>query len=747
MAGTVLAAASRSLTASGRQRRQHRGRGVPRSGATAVAAASTQEIAAEVRGTVVVGTVSKRVGDIAVIAVPLVDTREHVQDELPEIGDPLRFSCGATGYVIAVSDLCFAAALSTSAELVEEGETYELLPESSRPTVVVPKFGAAFVDPWGNSYDADTGTQGDVEGERARTTANWFQEITDLIKRQRIDAPLHAGVMGLDAFVPIGRGQSMLLRLPSGLSRNDLDGFLAHIARAQGDNDVLVVTAAPNKERAEHLKSLLAGSGVEKRFVVVAPRQETVQAGQTVLAMHSACAIAEAHRDSGGDALVLLDIEPLSNVWSVLADVLTDQGLTERKNKEQNDELATLSDDMGVELWKYVARKNALSGSRRSLMGCFLQRASRCRNDGSANSGGSLTLLAFARLKDDTKLTRAELESKLRNVLQMPLDKKIREKAVEKIEAQLAALPAEDSAVFGVPDDFIEEAKAVTDGHVTFAPSAAGQTDGVPKWTVDLRESVARGITALSLQSRPMHMLRSLGLKMPLMNHDGGDELGETLENSKIDLAPLMSLLQQPVGDVLSVEDEAAMLMMAMSAAKSNVAARTLADEAVELLSRARVRIDLEATGDDARAEIVVAAVRGARRWAEDQLRTSGLTSLTTDETPSLRERGADAIESLADFLELRPLERKRLAAAAEAEDGPLGDAARKAGAALARKVLRDGDSAADQSQRYIAFRARLGDLWANSEELMQNVAAASAGRDDEELMEQLAELADVVSR
>ncbi|OLP95365.1 hypothetical protein AK812_SmicGene22529 [Symbiodinium microadriaticum] len=39
-----------------------------------------------------------------------------------------------------------------------------------------------------------------------------FNEIVGMVRRQRINAPMHAGVMGLDAFVPIGQGLSIALR-------------------------------------------------------------------------------------------------------------------------------------------------------------------------------------------------------------------------------------------------------------------------------------------------------------------------------------------------------------------------------------------------------------------------------------------------------------------------------------------------------------------------------------------------------
>merc|ERR1712129_394730 len=189
---------------------------------------------------------------------------------------------------------------------------------------------------------------------------------------------------------------------------------------------------------------------------------------------------AEAYRDNGGDSLVLLDLEPLYRVWDLLDGFSHQEGLTEIANNDLNQEINKLTDDLGVELWKYVARKNAVSARRRTFLGCFLQRASRVSAD---RGGGSMTLLAFGRLKDEFKLTRLDLEAKLESMRKMHLNEDMRARAIAKLEAQIAELP-EEADGDGVADDFLEEAKAVTDGHVVFAAGAGGE-GGKPRWCVD----------------------------------------------------------------------------------------------------------------------------------------------------------------------------------------------------------------------------------------------------------------------
>ena len=61
--------------------------------------------------------------------------------------------------------------------------------------------------------------------------------------------------------------------------------------------------------------------------------------------------------------------------------------------------------------------------------------------DGQDRGGGSLSLLAFARLKDTSRLSRLELEAKMRNLTQMELEEGTRQRALEKLQKQLAELP------------------------------------------------------------------------------------------------------------------------------------------------------------------------------------------------------------------------------------------------------------------------------------------------------------------
>lgn len=407
--------------------------------------------------------------------------------------------------------------------------------------------------------------------------------------------------------------------------------------------------------------------------MVVSGRGESAKPGEAVLAQNAACALAEDARDSGKHALLLLDLEQLYKVWNLLSEVSTAEHLTEIADNNLKKDINGLTEDLGIELWKYVARKNAASGRRRTFLGCFLQRAGRMSEE---RGGGSLTLLAFARLKDSNQLSRLELEAKLRNLRQMQLDEAVRERAIAKVEQQLSEIP-EDDMGNGVPDDFLEEAKAVTDGHVVLLDNAINE-DGEPMWAIDIQESVARGITANSVQNPYLDMLESLKLKAFLMNAEKESQVMDNEDMEvKLDNAPLCALMQQSVGDVLSPQEEAILLALAEESSAKAAAARPLAEAVLELLRQARIRMD-DAEERKTRVSLIRSWAEGV--WQEGQ----DIQSLVTK-----------SAEDLAEQLQLKPLERKRLLAAVaegpqtQEEDGQTAELSLAEDAAVRYRRLR----------------------------------------------------------
>jgi len=239
--------------------------------------------------------------------------------------------------------------------------------------------------------------------------------------------------------------------------------------------------------------------------------------------------------------------------------------------------------------------------------------------------------------------------------------------------------------------------------------AGAGGGGGKPRWCVDLKESVARGITADSVQNRPLHLLESLRFKMYLM-HREEKETDIEGEGARIDSSPLMALMQQPVGDVLAVEDEAALFLVACNDAANAKAARPLAEEALALLVRGRVRMD-----DEAAKKQLTATV-----WA-----WSEAICQQVSQTASLQDLDYEAVEVLIESLELRPLERKRvlaIAAGGSTDEDNSTDTA-------AEPIALEGGTA-----RYAALRARVWELRAFHSKEISALAASAAcePRDDD---------------
>ncbi|CAK9033735.1 Ubiquitinyl hydrolase 1 [Durusdinium trenchii] len=262
-----------------------------------------------------------------------------------------------------------------------------------------------------------------------------------------------------------------------------------------------------------------------------------------------------------------------------------------------------------------------------------------------------------------------EERAKLRNLRDMDLDEAVRQRAVDKVERQLAEL-REDDMGSGVPDDFLEEAKAF-DARRSFLSSARL---GVELMTLG---SVARGITSNSVQNRYLDILESLKLKAFLMNAEKESQVMDS-EDMKA---------QE------HLQDEAILLLLAEEAAAKAAASRPVAEYGLRLIKWGRpVGEQARIRQDDAKERKRRVAL--LRRWVEaGPLSTLVQIYRTVLSNPKIPEnwqgqapeeliahahveepreprppRRDGAVQSLdlADAIELKPLERKRFISAVE---------------------------------------------------------------------------------
>ena len=123
------------------------------------------------------------------------------------------------------------------------------------------------------------------------------------LRRQRIREPFVTGVRALDAFTPFGRGQRLGLFAGSGVGKSTLMGMIARGSEA----DVIVVALVGERGREvrEFIEKDLGPEGMKRAVVVVATSDSP--APLRLRAAFTATAIAEAWRDAGKNALLIMD--------------------------------------------------------------------------------------------------------------------------------------------------------------------------------------------------------------------------------------------------------------------------------------------------------------------------------------------------------------------------------------------------------------------------------------------------------
>ena len=126
-----------------------------------------------------------------------------------------------------------------------------------------------------------------------------------IIDRELVAEPLYTGILAIDALLPIGRGQRELIigDRTTGKTAIGLDAILN-----QRRSDVVCVYAAIGQKASSVgrvLASVRASGPFERCVFVVAESDDPV--GLQWIAPYAACAIAEAFRDAGQHALLVID--------------------------------------------------------------------------------------------------------------------------------------------------------------------------------------------------------------------------------------------------------------------------------------------------------------------------------------------------------------------------------------------------------------------------------------------------------
>ncbi|MFS0911735.1 FliI/YscN family ATPase [Microbacterium sp. 179-I 3D2 NHS] len=124
-----------------------------------------------------------------------------------------------------------------------------------------------------------------------------------IMGRDRIDAPLPLGVRALDTLVTVGRGQRVGLFAGSGVGKSSL---LSMIARGtEAEVSVIALVGERGREVREFIEDDLGPEGLARSVVVVSTSDQPAMA--RIRAAYTATRIAEAFRDDGAHAILMMD--------------------------------------------------------------------------------------------------------------------------------------------------------------------------------------------------------------------------------------------------------------------------------------------------------------------------------------------------------------------------------------------------------------------------------------------------------
>lgn len=127
--------------------------------------------------------------------------------------------------------------------------------------------------------------------------------VPNAMDRPRIDTPIQLGVKVLDTLTTTGRGQRMGLFAGSGVGKSSLLSMIARGTDAQVN--VIALVGERGREVREFLDDDLGPDGLARSVVVVSTSDEP--ALMRLKAAFTATRIAEAVRDAGGHALLMMD--------------------------------------------------------------------------------------------------------------------------------------------------------------------------------------------------------------------------------------------------------------------------------------------------------------------------------------------------------------------------------------------------------------------------------------------------------
>jgi len=363
--------------------------------------------------------------------------------------------------------------------------------------------------------------------------------------RTPITRSLHTGVTAVDVLAPVGRGQVMLVVGEPGAGASEL--ALDAVA-AQRTTGVRCVYAALSSSARP-----AAAAGPHTALVSVEPGASP---GVAMLALFAAFALAEAWRDAGTDALLVVDgCGCATAFWAACAALVPAPAAAAGASAEELVEF----DGMLV---------SASAAERRRFFSSFLQRAARLNVE---NGGGSLTLLALLSYAPGAyrfgagALAAAQAEAsaaRQKIAAYTTLSEVQKAKLLAALDAKAAAATAGSAAVAfsseAVSRPIVEEFMSVSDGQVFLQPSPGGTFDGT--WVVSPRDSVSR--IGLDAAAPALRTAGCSSVRLELAQADDADSFADAAADSAHMAAlRLRAALRQAAGRPLPLSQQVASLL------------------------------------------------------------------------------------------------------------------------------------------------------------------------------------------
>ncbi len=223
-----------------------------------------------------------------------------------EMGEEVLFESGAKGLILGLNQETVAAAVLTETESIQEGtDAYRTKQKISVP--VGKDLLGRVVNALGMPVDGKKNL-----GNLPKKPI--YAEAPPIITRDAVNRPIQTGIKGIDALVPIGKGQRELIigDRQTGKTALILDMILSqktiNEAATKPEDKVFCVYVAIGQKQSsvrDFVEVLKKRGALEYTIVVSATAAES--SGMQYLAPYAGCTMAEYFRDNGLNAIVFYD--------------------------------------------------------------------------------------------------------------------------------------------------------------------------------------------------------------------------------------------------------------------------------------------------------------------------------------------------------------------------------------------------------------------------------------------------------